>query len=151
MTGDLIKQSLHYNKLQLDGSISGKPQFPRRCLLVLSLTISFQGIFSESDNGEVTQPHLFQALLWHTQHGSSVMKGFVLNMCTLGYGLVLTYGMKSLSHSAKAMLSLGLGSNGIFPAKKLYSNRLLIEVSAGLSSKVTRSQFSEIWVLWGSF
>lgn len=46
-----------------------------------------------------------------------MMKGFVSNVCALGYGLVLTYGMKSLSHSAKAMLSLGLGSNGIFPAK----------------------------------
>lgn len=78
------------------------------------------------------------------------MKDFVLKMlCTLGCGLILTYGMKSLCHSAKAMLSLGLGSNLGFFQQKSYSNGLLIETSSGLSCKVTRSQFSEIWVLWG--
>lgn len=35
MTEDLIKQSLHYNQLQLAPSINGKPQFPWYCPFVL--------------------------------------------------------------------------------------------------------------------
>ena len=69
--------------------------------------------------------------------------------CTLGYGLTLTCEMKSLCQAAKAVLSLGLGSDLEFFQGKLYSHRLLIETSSGLFCTVTRSQFSEIWVLDG--
>lgn len=72
-----------------------------------------------------------------------MLKDFVLKMlCTLGCGLILTYGMKSLCHPAKAMLSLGLGSNLESFQQNSYSNGLLIETLSGLSCKVTRSQFS---------
>lgn len=78
------------------------------------------------------------------------MRDFVLNMlCTLGCGLVLTYGVKSLYHSAKQCYHWVWAPMGFFQQKS-YSNRLLIEISVELSGKVIRSQFNEIWVLWGS-
>lgn len=110
----------------------------------------FQGILSASDNAEVTITFILRgqsgtpstAALWW---GTFVFKAW----CTLGYGLTLTCEMKSSCHAAKAMLSLGLGSDLEFFQQKLYSHRLLIETSSGLSCTVTRSQFSEIWVLEG--
>lgn len=71
------------------------------------------------------------------------------SLCTLGYGLTLTYGARSLCRSAKTMLPLGLGSNLEFFQQKSYSDRLLVETSSELSCTVTRRQFGEIWVLWG--
>lgn len=69
--------------------------------------------------------------------------------CTLGCGLVLTYGMKSTMPLCQGNVAAGFGLKWNFFQRKSYSNRLLIETSSGLSDKITRSQCSEIWVLWG--
>lgn len=146
MTEDLIKQSLHYNQLQLDLSINGKPQFPWCCPFVL-FTHNF---FSKAFSLNLIMVRSFNLIYFKGQSGTPSTatlwwRTFVLKMlCTLGCGLILTYGVKSLCHSAKAMLSLGLGSNLEFFQQKSCSNRLLIETSSGLSCKVTRSQFNEI-------
>lgn len=46
MTEDLIKQSLHYNQFQLDLGLSGKPQVPCCCPLVLFTHHFFSKAFS---------------------------------------------------------------------------------------------------------
>lgn len=86
----------------------GNPDSPDVVLLSFPLMISFQSIFSESDNGEVIRSHLFEGPVWQAQPGGPVMKDFcVEDAVCLDCGLVLTYAMKSLYRSAKAMLSLG--------------------------------------------
>lgn len=81
----------------------GSSNSPHVVFLSFPLAVSFLQVFSESDNSEVISSHLSYAPVWHTQPSGPGMEDFVMSMlCSiLGRGLVLTYGMKSLCHSAK--------------------------------------------------